>query len=57
MIDTAALDRSVRRCPLLLHLIRKHGMDEARVRVMMPLIIERYHQEVTNGPVRETPRH
>lgn len=45
MIDQAALDRAVRRCRLLLDLCRRHGIDEARVRVLMPLIISHYREE------------
>lgn len=45
MIDTAALDRAVRRCRLLLNLCRKYGIDEVSVRVLMPLIISHYREE------------
>lgn len=45
VIDIAALDRAVRRCRLLLWLCRKHGIDESRVRVLMPLIIGHYREE------------
>lgn len=46
VINQVALDRAVRRCRLLLSLCRKHGIDREDVRVMMPLIVELYREEL-----------
>lgn len=58
-IDTAALDRAVRRTPILLTLARRVGADADLIhdtaRSLRWIIVERYHQEVSNGPVRTAP--
>ncbi len=49
MINEAALDRAVRKCPLLLEMARRKGVNDRVVRwdaeVLLPLIIQYYREE------------